>query len=161
MSNKIEIRTIRPSDNPFLAKIIRGTLEEYNCALPGTAYYDVATDALYEAYQTPKTNYFVGIIDGAVAGGSGIGELEGETHVCELQKMYIGKAFRGNGLANLLMDACLDFAKQAGYSKIYLETKKELSLAVPWYKKRGFEEFNGVLGNTGHHSCEIKMIRSL
>ena len=158
---QIEIRKIIPSDNSHLAKIIRDTLEEYNCALPGTAYFDEATDALYEAYQEKNTCYYVAVVNGKIAGGSGIGLLSGEPTVCELQKMYLDNQFRGLGIANQLMDNCLAFAKTAGFQKIYIETKQELSVAVPWYKKRGFQAFEGILGDTGHFSCEIKMIREL
>ncbi len=158
---QITIRKIEQGDNAAMAKIIRNTLEEYNCALPGTAYYDKETDHLSEAYTSEQTTYFVAEVNGKIAGGSGIGFLEGETTICELQKMYVSAEYRGLGIANQLMDACLDFAKNVGFTTIYLETKKELSVAVPWYKKRGFQLMEGAIGNTGHFSCEIKMVREL
>ena len=46
-----------------------------------------------------------------LVGGVGIGELDGEADVCELQKMYCLKEARGTGAANLLIEAALAFAR--------------------------------------------------
>jgi len=42
----MEIRTILPSDNELLAKIIRSALVEFGANHLGTVYYDSSTDAL-------------------------------------------------------------------------------------------------------------------
>ncbi|NDK19168.1 MAG: GNAT family N-acetyltransferase, partial [Zetaproteobacteria bacterium] len=46
MSNKIEIRLVRPEDNDKLAQIIRQVLTEFNANLPGTPFTDAKTDSL-------------------------------------------------------------------------------------------------------------------
>src|SRR5690554_4409361 len=73
MKNNILIRKIQPSDNPFIAKIIRTALEEYGEAKPGTVYTDSTTDELYKTFSSaPKSGYFIAELDGEVIGGSGI-----------------------------------------------------------------------------------------
>ena len=49
---EINIRDISPSDNPFIAKIIRSALEEFGANHPGTVYFDASTDALFELFKT-------------------------------------------------------------------------------------------------------------
>lgn len=154
-------RKIKESDNPVIAKIIRDSLTEFDCNLPGTAYADPATDMVFQQFGAPNTIYYVAEVDGQVVGGCGINLLAGEPDKCELQKLYLKKESRGNGIASNLLTTCIDFAKQAGYKAIYLETKKELKIAVPFYEKRGFRYLDGPLGETGHFNCEIQMLKHL
>jgi len=157
----ISFREIKPEDNPIIAKIIRDSLTEFNCNKPGTVFTDPETDRVSFQFLSPKTKYYVAELNGEVVGGAGINLLEGEPDKCELQKLYLKKAARGMGIANSLMDKCINFAREAGYQFMYLETKKELAIAVPLYEKYGFTYLDGALGNTGHFNCEIRMLKSL
>ncbi len=158
---EVRIRKINPADNPAIAKIIRDSLTEFGCNLPGTAWADPETDRVSEQFFAPNTIYYVAEENGEVLGGSGINLLAGEPDKCELQKLYLKKEARGRGVATILLDACIDFADKAGYKAIYLETKKELQIAVPLYEKRGFKYLDGPLGATGHFNCEIQMLKHL
>lgn len=160
--SSIQIRTIGQPDNAALAIIVRQTLAEFGANHPGTVYYDSSTDALYELFQTPGSTYFVATQEGKLLGGAGIfpsDGLPGDT--CELVKMYLLPEARGLGLGKLLIEKALDFARQAGYKKVYLETMPELSKAVSVYEKFGFRYLDGPLGNTGHFGCNIWMLRDL
>jgi putative acetyltransferase len=157
----LTLRKIQPGDNPVISRIIKDSLTEFGCNLPGTAFADPETDRLFEQYLDPATIYFVAEVNGRVVGGSGIGKLAGETETCELQKLYLEKEFRGQGIANRLLEACMDFARNTGYRSVYLETKKELNIAVPFYEKRGFVYLDAPKGATGHFNCEIWMSRDI
>lgn len=160
-SNEIFIRTIQPSDNPFLAAIVRNTLTEFGCNKPGTAWADPETDFLFEQYQQVRSTYFVAEMDGEIVGGSGIGVLKGYDEICELQKMYLLANARGKGIAQQLMQKCIEFAKEKGYQKIYLETMPQLNTAVDFYTKIGFLHLDKPLSQTGHFSCNIWMIKAI
>lgn len=160
--SSILIRSIGQADNATLAHIIRQTLTEFGANHPGTVYYDSTTDALYELFQTPGSSYFVALQDGQLLGGAGIFPSEGlPAGTCELVKMYLLPEARGLGLGKLLIDKALDYARQAGYRQVYLETMPELKKAVSVYEKFGFRYLDGPLGNTGHFGCDIWMLRSL
>jgi putative acetyltransferase len=60
-----------------------------------------------------------------------------------------------------LMKMCFHAAKDLGYRKIYLESMPQFSRAVTMYEKLGFTKLNGPLGNSGHTSCDIWMIKEL
>jgi putative acetyltransferase len=158
----IEIRTIRASDNKAIAAVIRATLAEFNANKPGTVFFDSSTDILFEVFQKPRSIYYVASLGNSIAGGAGIFPSEGlPDDTCELVKMYLLPEARGKGLGKLLIEKCLDFAKEAGYTKVYLETLPELRKAIHVYEKFNFTYLPGPLGNTGHFGCDVWMIREL
>ena len=58
----------------------------------------------------------------------------------ELAKMTVQEDFRGKGIANMLMDQCLDFAKQKNAKEIFLISNDSLTIARNLYDKYGFKE---------------------
>ncbi len=158
----MNIRLITPEDNVAMAKILRSSLEEFGLNIPGTAYFDESTDRLYESFQKERTAYFIAEEDGKILGGAGIYPSNGlPSDTVELVKMYMSASSRGKGIGKQLMLKCIEFAKSIGYQKIYLETMPELSAAVAAYEKLGFKSLSGPLGNTGHFSCTIWMLREM
>lgn len=110
----------------------------------------------------PKSAYHVIDVDGELAGGAGIYPTKGlPTDTCELVKMYLSPTARGLGLGKLLMEHCMQAAAINGFTKVYLETMPELTNAIPMYKKFGFVNLPGPLGNSGHHGCGIWMLKEL
>lgn len=162
MQNVI-VRNIEPGDNAALASIIRKSLEEFNAAKYGTVYYDKATDHLYELFSsTPRSTYFVAVLNGEIIGGAGIFPTANLPEgYCELVKMYLAKDARGLGLGRMMISKCLEAAKEMGFTNVYLETMPELSKAVKVYEKFGFKYLKGSLGNSGHTGCDIWMEKEL
>ncbi|MFD1874597.1 GNAT family N-acetyltransferase [Hymenobacter bucti] len=163
MNSEITIRPIAPGDNAALARAIRETLTEYGAAKPGTAFYDEATDHLYELFsQTARSAYFVAERDGEVLGGGGIFPTENlPADTVELVKLYLLPAARGRGVGKALIQQCLEAARAAGYARVYLETTAELTQAIPLYERLGFTYLQEALGNSGHFGCQIWMIKSV
>lgn len=152
------IRRIKLEDNALMANILRTSLEEFNLNIPGTAYFDESTDRLFQSFQLENSAYFVAEENGEIIGGAGIYPTNGlPSDTVELVKMYMSAASRGKGIGKLLMLACIEFAKEAGYKNIYLETLPELSAAVSAYEKLGFISLDKPLGDTGHFSCTVWM----
>ena len=58
----------------------------------------------------------------------------------ELAKMTVKENYRGKGIANMLMDQCLDFAKQKNTKEIFLISNDSLTTARNLYDKYGFKE---------------------
>lgn len=157
--SEILIRNIHPSDNPHLALIIRSVLAEFGANHPGTVYYDPTTDALYELFRQSGSVYFVAEREGKILGGAGIFPSEGLPEgTCELVKMYLLPEARGLGLGRILIRKAIEWAREAGYKQIYLESMPELRKALSVYEKFGFEYLKGPMGNTGHTGCTLWMI---
>ena len=158
----ITIRTIEPADNKMLAELIRATLKEFNANKPGSVYFDETTDHLAEIFANPKSMYYVAAENGQVIGGGGIYPTENlPVGTCELVKLYLAPAARGKGIGAALLNNCLTAAKKIGYKKIYLETMRELIIAIPLYEKMGFTRLTGPMGNSGHWGCDIWMIKEI
>ncbi len=58
----------------------------------------------------------------------------------ELAKMTVQEDFRGKGIANMLMDECLEFAKENNAKEIFLISNDSLTIARNLYDKYGFKE---------------------
>ena len=162
MEPAITIRDIRPSDNPYLAKIVKDTLAEFGANHPNTVYFDPTTDKLYELFQKKGAIYFVAEMNDEIVGGSGIYPTDGlPPDTCELVKMYLLPQARGKGLGRTLIEKSLAYAKEAGYQNIYLESMPELSKALEVYAQFGFEYLNAPMGNSGHTGCQLWMLKKL
>lgn len=163
MNPTIQIRPIEQKDNIDIAKVIRGALEEFGANKPGTVYFDPTTDALFELFNnTPGSFYFIALKDHQLVGGAGIFPTENLPEgTCELVKLYLHKDARGTGLGKELLNTAMQWAKENGYTQVYLESMPELSKAVTIYENVGFKRIHQPLGNSGHCGCDIWMIKDL
>ncbi|HSQ47744.1 MAG: GNAT family N-acetyltransferase [Lutibacter sp.] len=160
--NNFKIREIQLKDNPKIAKVIRKILIEFGVPKVGTAYADKILDTLYEAYDTEKAIYYVIEKEGEIFGGAGIKQLDNyEGNVCELQKMYFLPEARGIGLGSKMMETCLQKAKEFGFEQCYLETLPYMEDARKLYRKAGFKDLDAPMGDTGHYSCNLWMLKEL
>lgn len=158
----IDIREIEPQDNKQLEEVIRACFHEFKIPLEGTAYSDPETLRMFESYQNPNDVYFVVDCDGEVLGGAGIKPLNHfETEICEIQKMYFSPKVRGKGYGKALFETCLKAAESLGYKQCYIESAEQLKAAIHIYEHYGFKHLDQALGNTGHYSCGIWMLKDL
>ena len=161
-NNEFIIREIKPKDNEQLAIVIRAVILEMGAPKTGTAYEDKATDQMFENFQKPRSFYYVIVHKKKVIGGAGIAPLKSFTKdTCELQKMYFSPMIRGKGLGSKLIEKCLKKAVLTDYKKCYLETMPYMKAATALYKKNGFINLKKPLGDTGHYSCNVWMIKEL
>ena len=160
--NNFKIREIQLEDNPKIAKVIRKILIEFGVPKVGTAYADKILDTLYETYDSEKAIYYVIEKEGEIFGGAGIKQLDNyEGNVCELQKMYFLPEARGIGLGSKMMETCLQKAREFGFEQCYLETLPYMEGARKLYRKVGFKDLDAPMGDTGHYSCNLWMLKKL
>jgi len=162
-NNNFIIREIQPGDNAQIESVIRACFHEFKIPLVGTAYEDEETPRMYESFQNDNDIYFVIELNGEVLGGGGIKPLKDfeDEDVCEIQKMYFSPKVRGNGYGKILFEKCVQAARNLGYKKCYLESASQLKAAIHIYESFGFKHLEGALGNTGHFSCGVWMIKDL
>lgn len=139
----LKYRKIDADDDKAIAGIIRANLERAHLDIPGTVYFDSQLDHLSEYYNdaAKKRVYFVAVNEkGQVTGGVGIAEFEGMTECAELQKLYLADSEKGKGYGRELMKIAEDWAREAGYKQLYLETHSNLQTAMKLYEKLGFHQ---------------------
>jgi len=154
------IRTIQPQDNVAVSQLVKEVLAEFVEGTDGFASADPELEDMYAAYSAPRHRYFVIEHEQQVRGIAGIAPLAGcdDAQVAELRKMYFHSSLRGQGLAHVLMHACLDCARDMGYRYVYLETLPHMHAAQSLYKKHGFKKIPERMGDTGHHGCPVFML---
>lgn len=155
----MKIRLIEKKDDASVATIIRECLTEYGCAgNMGTAWGDPYLDRFSEVYVLSNNAYWVAENDeGIVVAGVGIGPLDEDSGICELQKMYCIKEYRGSGIAEELLNTALDYARKH-YKGCYLETLNNMDRAKRFYEKNGFKHTDETMGCTGHDDCEYHFV---
>jgi putative acetyltransferase len=161
LKTTVEIRPIQPKDNKAIAEVIRFVLIEQNAPKTGSAFEDAALDDMHGEYDKHRAEYFVLVEDEEVIGGAGIQALANDDSICELQKMYFLPKARGRGLAQQMMDICLQFARAHNFKACYIETLTTMQAAQKLYLKNNFNYIDERLGATGHYSCPVWMLKQL
>ncbi len=86
--------------------------------------------------------YLCAVVDGHIVGTAGVDSI-GENKVKHraVLGVAIDKDFCGIGIGRALIAACIECAKDAGYSQLELEVVSENNNAIALYKSMGFIEF--------------------
>ncbi len=157
------IRSNQAQDNAILSKIIRNSFHDFEVRCKeGTVYTDPTTDDLFTLFQQERSALFVAEENDVILGCCGIFPTDNlPEDTTELVKFYLAKEARGKGIGKLLLEKCLEKAKDLGYKKVYLESIPEFSKAVSIYEKQGFTYLDQPLGNSGHSGCDLWMIKTL
>ena len=144
--------TITDARFPDDAAIVRTLLREYAAALPVDLDFqdfeaEVAT--LPGKYARPRGRLLLARDGNRVLGCIGMRPLAGND--CEMKRLYVRPDARGLNLGRLLVERLLDEARNAGYTRMFLDTLPTMEAAQRLYAQLGFEEteayvFNPVAG---------------
>jgi len=157
------IRRIASTDNDKVRGIILSVMADFGCIGEGYSSSDLEVQSMYEAYTNDQSAFFV-ISDqeNVICGCGGIGPLSGGiATICELKKMYFLKELRGKGLGQLMIDTCIEAARDCGYNQCYLETLEVMEAANHLYHKNGFKKLIKNMGATGHSGCDAYFVKDL
>lgn len=132
---------ITKDDDAVIAAIIRANLERYHLDIPGTAYFDLELDHLsryYDSGSEARTYFILTEESGWVIGGAGMEKFSGFDRCAELQKLYVAEGWKGRGYGKFLMKTIEEYARAAGFRRLYLETHSNLEVGMRMYEKYGF-----------------------
>lgn len=76
----------------------------------------------------------------AVAGCIALRPLEEIAGCGEVKRLYVKPAYRGQGIAERLLEALEAYARESGYGAIYLDSKDDLMAALRFYARHGYVE---------------------
>lgn len=97
---------------------------------------------------------FMAIADGRIIGTVALmKENEGSF---ELTKMSVTKEWQGRGASKLLMDACVQIAREKHWDRLFLYSNTILQAAIALYRKYGFSEIP-LEQNSHYKRTNIKM----
>ena len=157
------IREIQQKDDAALFQLVQQSLAEAQLNIPGTAYFDESIKAMNQFYLNhPQRKYFVLVNqEDEVLGGAGFAEYNDSKDVAEVQKLYLFDEAKGKGYSYKLMERVEQEAKKAGYKQLYLETHRNLPVAIILYKKLGYTLIPSALPGTVHTTMDHFFIKDL
>jgi len=132
----LRFRTATNDDREQVQSLVFGVLAEFDLK-PDP---DVTDADLLDI----ETNYLNrgGLFDliedenGKLVGTFGLYPLDANT--CELRKMYLMPAVRGQGLGKYVLRKAVERAKEMGFKEMVLETSSKLVAAIQLYRQFGF-----------------------
>jgi ribosomal protein S18 acetylase RimI-like enzyme len=84
----------------------------------------------------PGGQIFFVVEDGKVLGTCAVVRHRPDVH--EIAKMAVAPEARGRGYGDLLMDAAVEFSRQAGAQRVVIVSNTKLAPAIRLYEKHGF-----------------------
>jgi ribosomal protein S18 acetylase RimI-like enzyme len=76
--------------------------------------------------------------DASVVGCIALRPLPKLEQAGEIKRMYVKPEARGQAIAERLLKALEDYAAEAGYRTLYLDTKDDLTTAIRFYQRHGY-----------------------
>jgi putative acetyltransferase len=119
---------------------LHALLREYEAALPPDLRHGVVGDlaTVRTQYGDPHAAFVA--LDGARAAGC-IGVTRRDARDALVLRLYVRPEQRGRGVARLLVEAALAFARSRGFERAVLDTDKaRLAAAYALYESLGFTE---------------------
>ena len=114
-------------------RILVGELEAILAAeYPPEQRHGLALDAIFK----PNIKFFTARVRGAPAGCGGVA-LFGD--FAEVKRMYVREAARGRGVAQALLAGIEQVARDAGLTRLKLETGTNQLAALRFYRREGFQ----------------------
>ncbi len=96
---------------------------------------------------------FMAEVGGKIVGSAGL--MKEDEGVYELIKMTVTEAYRGKGIARLLIERCLYKAREIGAEKVTLFSNHQLQTAISLYAKYGFQHTEVV--NAPMETADVRM----
>ena len=117
---------------------VRQYVEELNTRFD-TGFDPAAGNTVETADMVPPAGFFViARLDGEPVGCGGLKRLDGTTG--EIKRVWAAPSVRGVGVATRIMDELEGLARQAGFTRVVLDTNSSLTEARAMYRKRGYHE---------------------
>ncbi|MES2811263.1 MAG: GNAT family N-acetyltransferase [Bacteroidota bacterium] len=146
----IKIITYQPRYKDDFIRLNTAWLEEYFYVEP----HDIETfENIERDIIENGGEIFFCLVNNEIAGT--VAMIKVSDQIFELAKMAVDKKFQGMKLSNLLMNACIDFAKEKEIKKIMLMSSTKLNTALNLYRKYNFIEVP--LDETDYNRADIQM----
>lgn len=89
-------------------------------------------------YSTPRHLFLTARLRDTIVGTGALAEVDRDT--AELRRMFVAAHARGQGIARILCERLLAFARSEGYSRVRLNTHRSLTESHRLYESLGFTE---------------------
>ncbi|HEY3817852.1 MAG TPA: GNAT family N-acetyltransferase [Polyangiaceae bacterium] len=129
------LRALEAADVAAVTELVVEVLGEFGFTAKVGGIEQDLRDVL-DRYAGDAARFWVAEREGRVVGTVAIRGKEGRT--CELKRLYLRPSERGTGLGQRLYAHAEDFARAAGYDRIWLESSRRFVRAHGLYRRNGF-----------------------
>jgi len=131
MNEKISILPFQPAHQNGINELMAGIALEFREPL-----FNEKSTKITDVYLLPSNKYWVATDNGKIVGTIGIVKLTNNNSI--LKSMFIDKAYRGQGISNMLLETLLRWAKENNCKRVYLGTMTQFITAQRFYEKNNF-----------------------
>ena len=121
------------------------TETDYLLSYPDENSFDPEKESQLLKQKAESTNEveIIAFVDGKVVGTAGIAAVGTKYKVRHRAEFGVGvrKEYWGLGIGGALLEACINCAKEAGYTQLELSVVAENDRAIALYQKAGFVEY--------------------
>src|ERR1700744_2246940 len=126
--------------------------QEYGWGISFEALVAEITAQFLRSFDARREHCWIAEVDGEPAGS--IFLVKGTDQVAKLRLLLVDKNARGLGVGRALVEQCIRFAKESGYSAITLWTQSILVAARGIYQRAGFR----LAAEEKHHSFGVDLV---
>jgi len=131
------IRPFRPEDKPGIVAVIKSVYDDLNYLIDFDAFEIDLVD-IQSTYEDAGGAFWVLDDGGTIAGCVGVLSKEGD--VCELKRLYLGKAYRRRGWGTRLLMTARGWAIAKGFRRMALWSDVLFEPAHRFYLTSGFKK---------------------
>ena len=146
MADRISITALKvPSESEALKELLQEYTDGVRQALIACGLLDADSEQakslneeyISSLYGPPNGCTLVAMTDDKPAGCAMLRPLKG--NVCEMKRLFVREAFRGEGIGWALVEALLTQASEMGYGRMRLSTHTFMNPALKLYEQFGFD----------------------
>lgn len=153
MAQSTDVNTIRDLSIATFAETFASLNTEEDMEQYNERHF--STDELQREIDNPDSTFMVAKVDGVPAGYMKVNVGDAQTEEMlgnrmEVQRLYILRQYKRNGLGARFMHTAFDMARAQGKSVIWLGVWEHNDAAIAFYKRMGFVQFGShdfVLGD--------------
>ena len=144
MAQSTDVNTIRDLSIATFAETFASLNTEEDMEQYNERHF--STDELQREIDNPDSTYVVAKVDGVPAGYMKVNVGDAQTEEMlgtrmEVQRLYILRQYKRNGLGARFMHTAFDMARAQGKSVIWLGVWEHNDAAIACYKRMGFVQF--------------------
>jgi len=113
------------------------------------SFYEKLKKFPCEEYEKPNGSFIVIYYNDEPAGCVGLRRFDNTA--CEMKRMYVRPAYRGLKIGDRLCVEVIRLAKELGFTKMLLDTNREMATAIKLYAKFSFKEIPPYCINVNQH----------
>ena len=150
---------LRPAHTNEHLAAVRSLFSEYANSLDLDLCFQNFNQELAELpgmYAPPQGRLFLAMETTVAAGCVGLRKLTDD--ICEMKRLYVQPAFRGQGVGRLLAQSTIQAARECGYKRMRLDTLSSMLPAIDLYQSMGFRPIAPYYDNPSDRAVFMELI---